>query len=221
MLDTLMSFVAPHYCSGCAKIGTALCDNCKYDITGVTKTACLLCQKLCGESGVCKDCKKIYQRAWCVGERTGVLQRIIGLYKFERLRSGYRVLGDLLLDRLPELPVGTVIIPIPTVTGHIRERGYDHMMLIAKYVARKRNLTVSVALRRKTNTKQRQATAKQRTAQAKNAFEVSGALNPDTTYLLIDDVVTTGATIKYAGLALKNAGARQIWAAAVARQVLD
>lgn len=221
MLDILMSFIAPHYCSGCGLVGSSLCDNCKYDIIDELKSTCLLCKRPCGSSGVCKQCSDVFERAWCVGNRDGVLQRLVGLYKFERMRSAYRVLGDLILDRLPDLPFNTVLVPVPTVSGHIRERGYDHMRLIAKYIARRRKLSVSYVLYRKTQTKQRQASAKQREAQARRAFGVKGSLDSNQTYLLLDDVVTTGSTIKYAAKALRAAGAKHIWVAVIARQTLD
>ncbi|NTW61890.1 hypothetical protein HGB25_00520, partial [Candidatus Saccharibacteria bacterium] len=79
-----------------------------------------------------------YDKAWVVGQRDGVLQRLVGLYKFERAKSAYKVLGDLILDILPDLPPETVIVPIPTTPSRIRERGYDHMLLVARYIAKKR-----------------------------------------------------------------------------------
>jgi ComF family protein len=162
-----------------------------------------------------------YEKAWFVGERDGVLQRLVGLYKFERARSAYKPLGDLLLDILPEMPAETIVVPIPTTPGRIRERGYDHMLLIAKYIAMARGLRCEQIVRRQTNTKQRQATARKRDAQAKNAFNVPGKIDADTPYLIIDDVMTTGATIKYASQALSDAGAKHVWVALIARQTLD
>jgi predicted amidophosphoribosyltransferase len=49
---------------------------------------------------------------------------------------------------------------------------------------------------------------------------VTRNINEDACYLLVDDVVTTGATIKYAAKALKDAGAGDVWVAAIARQPL-
>lgn len=220
MLDSIMSILAPHHCCGCDKIGSLLCDNCKYNITIETKLECINCHRPTANDCVCGDCRPIYEKAWVVGDRSGVLQRLIGLYKFSRARSAYRDLADLLMMVIPDLPDNTVIVPIPTTPGHIRERGYDHMLLIARYLSKKTGLKYDCVLGRKTKTKQRQASAAKRLIQAKDAFYVKRRLDGDVPYLIIDDVVTTGATIKFAVKNLKKAGAKHVWVAVVARQVM-
>lgn len=103
----------------------------------------------------------------------------------------------------------------------MRERGYNHTVLVARYIAKRRNLRLDQSLVRATTTMQRHASAAERHKQAKLAFAVKGELLKNTPYVLIDDVVTTGATIKYAAQALKDAGVHQVWVAVVARQTLD
>lgn len=221
MLDKTLAIIAPHYCCGCDKIGSLLCGNCKYNITSEQKMVCIVCQRPSVHSWLCGDCSVPYEKVWVVGERDGSLQRLIGLYKFERAKSAYKPLADLLLEIIPELPADTVIVPIPTTPGRARERGYDHMLLISKYMARVRGVKCQQLVRRQTNTKQRQSTAKQRDAQARHAFVIKGEIDENTPYLLVDDVITTGATIKYAAQALVDAGAKHVWVAVVARQVLE
>jgi len=220
MLDSALSIIAPHHCCGCDAIGSLLCGNCKYNISIEQKMICIVCHKPTGQTWLCDNCTTSYEKVWVVGDRDGPLQRLIGLYKFERAKSAYKPLGDLLLGVLSELPEGTVIVPIPTTSARIRERGYDHMLLVAKYIARKRGLKCQQLVCRQTNTKQRHSNAKQRDMQAKQAFIVSDSVDDDVPYLLIDDVITTGATIKYASIALQKAGAKHVWVAVIARQVL-
>lgn len=181
---------------------------------------CVVCHKPVLSNWLCNTCKMPFERIWVVGERSGILQRLVGLYKFERAKSAHKELGDLLLDILPDLPKNTVVVPIPTVPSRIRERGYDHMFLIARHVAKSRKLSLERLVERKTNTKQRQSGAKKRELQAKQAFEVCKRLDSSVPYLLLDDVITTGATIKYASQALRDAGAEHVWAAVIARQTL-
>jgi ComF family protein len=172
-------------------------------------------------SGLCANCHLPYERGWCVAPRRDQLQRLINSFKFTNARAAYRPLADLLHDHLPELPSNVRIIPVPTVSAHIRQRGYDHMLLIARRLGRQRRLRVDTSLQRATSTMQRGAGKRQRTQQAKVAFTCSRPLDPDAIYLLIDDVVTTGATVKYAAQTLRDAGATTIWVASISRQPLD
>ena len=221
MIDTLLSYIAPHHCCGCGKIGSLLCDNCKYNISDDRFDSCILCGGSATPLGLCGRCKPPFERGWCVGERTEELKLIIDGYKFERKRAASQVLGRLLSDRIGMLPQSTVIVPVPTIAAHIRVRGYDHTLLLARVVAVHQSLSVSNVLERKTTTKQRGASRHERFLQAKVAYGVKHPLDPELPYLLIDDVVTTGATIHYAAQALRDAGARHVWVGVIARQPLD
>lgn len=221
MIDRLLGHLAPHYCCSCGEIGSLLCESCKYDIIEEDGFGCLLCGHLAGETGVCGGCSRILERAWYAGERTGGLEELVNRYKFGYARAAFRPLGDLLLACLPNLPQGTVVVPVPTVRPHIRQRGYDHTLLLAQYVAKRRGLVLGRPVGRLAATVQRGADRKQRIAQAKAAFKVETKLQKGIPYLLIDDVVTTGATISYAAKAMRAADATEVWAAAVARQPLD
>lgn len=222
MIDTLMAFVAPHHCCGCNISGTLLCDNCKYDIVSEPFALCAACGKgLAGSNGICSGCTVPYQRAWCAADRRDHLERLIDDFKFTNARAAYRPLADLLDAHLPELPEGTVVVPVPTVSNHIRQRGYDHTLLIARRLAKRRGLSLHTGLRRATSTKQRGANKQQRIKQAKQAFAHAQPLDPMRRYLLVDDVITTGATIHYAAQALLDAGAKIVWVVSVSRQPLD
>lgn len=222
MLDTLLSFAAPHRCSGCGISGTLLCDNCKYDIISEPFVGCVSCGLgLIGRNGICGKCKVPYTRAWCVSDRRDQLRRLIDGYKFSNTKAADRPLADLLHSYLPELPQNTVIVPVPTVNSHIRQRGYDHMLLVAKRLGRLRGLRVDTSLQRVTTSVQRLASARQRAAQAKVAFACAKPLDPDAIYMLVDDVITTGSTVKYAAKTLLDAGAGEVWVVSISRQTLD
>ena len=221
ILDGLLRQVAPHYCCSCGEIGSLLCESCKYDIIEEHVDACLFCGRPVSAAASCAHCRSGIERSWCVGERSGSLETLINRYKFEYAEAAYTPLGDLILSILPDLPPETVVVPVPTVRAHIRERGYDHALRLARYVANSRHLPLEQPLQRVTTTVQRGADRKQRLMQAETAFRVAIPLRDNIPYLLLDDVVTTGATLQFAAKTLKSAGATTIWAAAVARQPLN
>lgn len=220
MIDKMLEFVAPHLCSGCGKIGSPLCDHCKYDIINLPFTTCILCNRP-NYDGICKRHTMPYRTAWVVGYRAGVLQRLIGGIKFQNMKAAARNLSGLLDERLPPLPDSAVLVPIPTAPAHIRERGYDHMQLIAQYLGLRRHLPVVRLLGRGNTATQHHANRKDRVLQAQSAFTLTGPVDPNTAYVLLDDVITTGSTIEQAARVLREAGARFIAVGALARQPLD
>lgn len=222
MIDTLLSYIAPHHCSGCGESGTLLCHNCKYDIISEPYSACIACSTaIAGKQGLCKKCVVPYERAWCVAPRHDVLQRLIDDYKFANVKAASVPLASLLHEQLPELPVNVNVVPVPTISSHIRQRGYDHTLLVARRFAKQRHLTISTPLQRATSTMQRGANKRDRTKQAQSAFMCSESLDPKAIYLLLDDVVTTGATVKFATKTLIDAGAQTVWVVSISRQPLD
>lgn len=98
------------------------------------------------------------------------------------------------------------------MTIRCRSRG-----ILASY----RNLRLDRALERHGHTTQRRASRIDRIKQVETAFFVGYPIKPGVPYLVIDDVVTTGATINQASKLLVGVGADDVWVAVVARQILD
>ena len=149
------------------------------------------------------------------------MARLIDDYKFHRVRAASGVLARFLDELLPEYDTSTVVVPVPTAPANIRKRGYDHMLLIARQFARRRGLRVERPLVRQTNVTQHYArSAAERRKQAQQFFRVRGA-RADVPYLILDDIFTTGSTIKAAAQTLRDAGAKDIRVGIIARQGND
>jgi ComF family protein len=220
MIDSLLSLLAPHLCYDCHKIGDVLCGNCKYNIIDDNLNMCIMCGMTTLKENICIQCSNLFEHAWCIAERRDVMKQMLNDYKFERMYAARRTLADLLVARTPLFSPEVTVVPIPTVTSHVRQRGYDQTLSIARVFAKKKGLTLDPFLKRKTATVQTGHTRKERHQQARNAFilkktELNGI------YLLIDDVVTTGATLQAAATLLRQHGADEVWAAVLARQPLD
>lgn len=217
----LPNYVSPHYCCSCGDIGRSLCDRCRYDIVDDVPAQCIACLTPVGGYGdICSRCNVPYARGWFVAYHRTAIRALIGLCKFRSKRAVAYELAALLHEALPQLPPQTVVVPVPTVTQHVRRRGFNHTAIIARRFARLRSLRYKRLLLRNSTTTQRGASRAQRIKQAARAFTTKGAVAPDT-YLVVDDVCTTGATLYYAADTLKHAGAATVWVAAVSREPLD
>lgn len=219
MLDKALQIVAPHLCLGCSKIGAILCESCIYDITNEPFNGCLTCRAP-ATSGICRRHRSPIDAAWISGERDEILGKVIDAFKFERCRSAHRDLAKIMAQTLPILPQEIVVTSVPTVRTHVRERGYDHAKLIANRVAKLRSLPYRALLHRQTNDRQRGAGRRERFEQAERAFSVRPVDMPEAV-LLVDDVITTGATLHFAAKLLKDAGVHMVFVAAIAKQPLD
>ncbi len=196
-LPSLQDLIAPHSCRGCNRTGKILCECCKNNLAAQTFTFCPNC-KTKNKTGKCKKCK--LPPIFVVGERNSLLGTLIHDFKYNSVRALAKPLAELLDRTLPNLPENTVIVPLPTATHHIRARALDHTYNIAKHLAKLRGLKVEKLLLRTKNTVQVGSDEKTRLKQAASAFELNETLKIDNskTYLLIDDVWTTGASMKAA-----------------------
>lgn len=156
--------------------------------------------------------------AWTVDVRRGVLQRLIGSFKFHHQRAGGDVLAALLAESVPPFPTSVVVVPIPTIRAHVRQRGYDHALVLARGFAKRRGVVVRQLLVRQHQAVQHTSDRATRIEQARTAFGVTGRIDPSVTYVIVDDIITTGATVQQAARVLKEAGAGGVWVVAVGRQ---
>lgn len=221
-LISLFDLLAPHSCRGCGAIGEPLCNRCKNYIILHNSNFCPIC-KIKTPSGQCQNCKDL-PPIFIVGERSGLLDEIIREYKYNSVKALSLKLADLLNSRLPKnLPKNTVIVPLPTATNHIRARGFDHILILARQLAKIRHYQVKKLLVRKSNTTQVGSSRKTRISQADHAFSVNPKLSIDKnlTYILLDDVWTTGASMKTAIKKLQQAGVSKIVVALLAVSRLD
>ena len=213
----LSDLICPHYCSLCGKIGSVLCDCCKNDLNADYANQCLACGS--SISDYCPTCTLPFSGQWTFSARNHTLAKMISAYKYDSVRAFSIAFADFLHACLPSLPSDTVVVPMPTIRQHIRERGFDHTLLIAKELCRKRRLVLKSLIGRAKNTIQVGANRSERLEQAKSAYCLTSQPNPDTPYLLLDDVWTTGASLCSACNLLKENGARHLMVAVIARSV--
>ncbi len=221
MIQVVLQNVAPHLCFGCSKIGTTLCHNCKYNIISEPFSGCFLCGNVTTD-GVCAQHDVPICKAFVVSERHSTLKDIIDAYKFQFTKHAVRSLAELLDESFPLFPSDVVIVPIPTAASHVRQRGYDHLELLARAFSIKREISVVHLLTRQSSRTQHRLNKEERQQEAGKAFVADiTSIDPDTPLLLLDDIITTGSTVSSAAQVLHEAGVKTIFVAALAYQPLD
>lgn len=205
--------ICPHTCRGCGSIGNVFCECCKNDIILDHINYCPLCKRPILD-GKCPECwlPPCYMVDW----RDGEVGRLIHDYKYHSVRAIGDALADLLDNVLPYIDGDVAIVPLPTTAKHIRARGFDHTAKIAAKLARRRHWHVEMLLSRAKDSVQVGAGDLRRKLQAAEAYSCTGKVVPERTYILFDDVWTTGASMKAALKKLQQAGASKIILAVLA-----
>ena len=167
--------------------------------------------------------EEVLDGVYAAGVREGVLKKLVVEYKYQSRRGFKRTLAEALARAVPDEVAeelkreGATIVPLPTIGRHIRERGFDHTGAMAKELAKMTGLAYFPLLKRVNKTTQVGADSATRQRQASEAYAVderfSGRRCP---ILLVDDIWTTGASMKAAALKLKAAGFEKIYGVVVA-----
>jgi ComF family protein len=221
VLSKLLDIVAPYDCLVCGREGSIFCSWCQDESYQPVPPRCYKCQKATDYSAVCKNDqrKTKVKHLWAYSEYQESIKKLIRKLKFERAgQQAAQIVANLIDSAIPYLPPETIVTFVPTASIRRRQRGYDQAELIAKAFARRRQLICLPLLRRLDQTRQVGTKGDERRKQLAKAFGAKNInLIKGATVLLIDDVLTTGATMEFASLALKANGAKEINGAVLAQ----
>jgi len=211
-------------CMACGEPGQEgrdLCGACHADLPW-QGPACLRCALPIPLAGTCGHC---LQSSPPLGELHAVfdyafpLDRLLPRLKFHRDFAAGRVLAQCMADRLAALPRPGAMVPIPLHRARLRHRGYDQALELARPLARALGIPlVDRALgRRKTTRAQSRLDADARQRNLRDAFHVDAGIPLPPHVVLVDDVMTTGATLHAAAGVLHRAGVARVDAWVCAR----
>lgn len=172
-----------------------------------------------GRCALCRRGLRGFDAAYSFGFYEDQLRELIHLFKYGQVQPLAKPLGRLLAMALPRERSFDVIVPMPLNWRKRWRRGFNQAALLAGEIGRRTHLPVSNALRRVKNT-----AAQAGLTNAKRRSNVSGAFRAKNQIalrgkkvLLIDDVLTTGATAASCARALKAAGAAEVTLLTLAR----
>ncbi len=217
----LLDLAYPPRCAACREPsgGDPFCSTCAQALLEAPP-GCLRCGLPGPElaCGACLAAPPAFDAVLAGGLYGGPLAEAIRGLKYQGRAAAARPLGGWLAGRV-RLPAGALVVPLPLARRRRLERGYDQAALLAGHLARAAGARVSRrALRRVRETPpQVGRTRAARAANVAGAFRAEPSQVAGLDLVLVDDVVTTGATADAAAEALRRAGARSITVVALAR----
>jgi ComF family protein len=215
------SRLVPEYCPRCGMAAVrGYCGACRADFGRIADP----CPR-CGLPAPCGPCPG-RAPGWLIDSvvapfayadpLAGQLQAL----KYGRQRRLGTLLGQLLADVLGELPAGVeALLPVPLHPRRLRQRSFNQADEIARPLARRFGLPLLVAgfARCRDTETQSKLDRRARLDGLNDAFRITQPDFADRNIAIVDDVVTTGATINALAAALAQAGAGRITAIALAR----
>lgn len=226
----LLDLILPARCPACGRPSDShrhapFCSGCWSSVTRAPEV------KRCTTCGValpsdysfkCLSCIKEsphYRRAYVFGDYSGTLKAAINLLKFEGLRRLSVPLGALLCS-LP-LPPVDLILPVPLSRERLVQRGFNQSHLLGLRLSRGLSVPLEPALliRSKDTVPQSTLSREERLKNPRGAFSVSASARRrlPRRVVIVDDVMTTGATLNECARVLVREGVEEVHAAVLAR----
>lgn len=209
-----------------AKILISLKDE-LLDIIYPPKKSCIICES--EFTGICPLCKskikrvKEYDGVLSYGYYNGVLKKLILEFKYNKNFVAGSILVELLCDLIREINIDIdYIVYIPSSRKTIKDRGFNQCEYLAKEIKKNLDIRVCNDIVKNKNTKEQKLLSKEeRYKNIKGAFSLKTDKNiRNKKILLIDDVMTTGATLYECEKILKENGALSIKMLTVAKSYI-
>ncbi len=229
ILEAAIGWVAPPQCVACGREGSAFCVGCATSEIVPYGQQCWLCNRASIAGRTCPKCRAggSPRFVWITTNYDGAARELIKIYKFGHQRAAAHSLSQLMVETLHDFngpaelaKLNYLIVPVPTATSRIRQRSFDHCALLAKTIAQKLDAEYLGAMGRLGQSRQLGAKRPDRLKQpAANYFVHTPLSIKGRNILLIDDVVTTGATLKAVTKVLRKTGAKRVDALAFAKRL--
>jgi len=229
LIEAAIGWLAPPTCIGCGQEGSVLCEGCGAAEVTPFGVKCWRCGALSERAKTCKRCYRpgSPRHVWVTTDYEGLSKELIRIYKFGHLRAAAGPLTAMMAETFlshnsdEEIQKANyLIVPIPTATSRIRQRGFGHAELLAASLSKKLKLEHKSSLRRLGQQRQVGSRRAQRLKQSEGNYYLP---NPESVagrhILLVDDVITTGATLQTSTSVLKQSGTKRVDALVFAKRL--
>jgi ComF family protein len=230
----LVDLVLPPRCPGCGEIvdgDDRFCANCFNQLAFMGPPQCACCgtslpheADAAAQCGACLADPPAYARARAAMAYGGPARQVVLSLKHGRRLHLARLMARAMLRAAGPLPDDAVIVPVPSHAMRLWQRGFNQAAEIARQISKQsgRPLAVDALDRIKATPSTKGLTRKARIKNVQGAFKVA---RPQAvtgrTIILVDDVMTTGATVSACAAKLAKAGARQVEVLTYARTMRE
>lgn len=215
-MGSLLELVLPPACAGCGRPRGLLCDGCRSRLVAPSSP---LDRFLAPDAGVVIGHSLSLALAAFAYE--GPIRRALAALKYTGAARLAPILASASASRLAELVAisgDAALVPIPVHRDRLGERGYNQADLLAIALGRSVGRPVLSCLeRRRPTTKQHRLNRSARLVNLRGAF--GATLAPPAIAILVDDIITTTATLEACASVLRGAGCGTVYGFAIAREV--
>lgn len=205
-------------CRGAA--GGVLCAECDAELPRLAGPRCPRCALASSHGAICGRClaaPPAYDATVAALSYEFPADVLVQALKFRGELALAPLLGDLLAAALPDEPAPDFVVPVPLAAARLRARGFNQALEIARPVARQLGLPlVHHVTRCRSTPPQSGLTASERATNLRQAFRSRAPIDARHV-LIVDDVITTGETVKQLAMTLHDNGIDKVSAMAVAR----
>jgi len=206
--EWLQDLIFPPACGNCGRVDFRFCPGCLHELEQVPLAMSSLRVEGLNEL-----------RA--TGPHQGVLQNAVRAFKYDGARALAMTLADRLVSALRELNIHIdAVVPVPLFADREAERGYNQSDLLGQHLALKTGIPArpAVLTRIRETSQQAMLTGPERQDNVRDAFSASEDVI-GLSVLLVDDVATTGSTLRECAKALRQQGAGSVYGIAVSHSL--
>jgi len=223
----LKELLFPKICLGCGYLGMYICPNCQKNLRYVEKDLCLYCQRASYFGLTHPGCKrsKGIDGGLSVFYYNNSLKKIIKTIKYRLANDVWKELYQIIkpeklkkINFYKQLDDDFFLQPVPLHEKKLKERGFNQAQIITNFFHQLLGFPMSDLLVRTKDTKPQAqlSQGKKRYLNIRGAFSIKKEVK-NKQIILIDDVITTGSTIKEAANVLKRHGAKKVFALTIAK----
>ena len=215
----------PPGCAGCRVVGSHWCDECKAKQMPIMGPVCEYCGIPQRSEKICASCQSnppAFDQVRSFARYENPFRKGIIRLKYHGSAALGEVFSVFLIQMLLSLQWKfDMVLPVPLSEARHKKRGYNQTALLAHPISHYFNLPYQPYILQRVRDTRSQVglTGGERRENLKNAFLAYEKAVHQKTVLLVDDVFTTGSTLSACALALKSAGAGQVYGIALGRPI--